>query len=298
MLDLSIIIVSWNVKDLLRECLSSIFANKEDINIEVFVADNASKDDSCEMVKKEFPQVKLIQNKNNLGFPRANNRAIREATGKYIFVLNPDTIVEPHSLKIMLQFMEENQKCGALGPRLLNPDGTLQLSCRSFPTLKTQFYTALFLDVLFPKSKLFGKYLMSHWKHNEVLEVDQPMGAAILFRKKTLDQIGLFDENIFVFFDEVDLCYRVKKAGWKIFFTPKANIIHYGGQSFKQWKGLKDSLRGGYIWRKSRNYFFKKFYGFWTVPILILLDIVQIALILGLLYLIIKLIWSAINLVF
>jgi len=288
MVDLSIIIVSWNVKTLLRECLASIFANQEDLNIEVFVVDNASKDDTCTMVKQEFPQVKLIANKDNLGFPKANNQAIRKASGKYIFVLNPDTIVEPNSLKTMLRFMVNHPKCGALGPRLLNPDRTLQPSCKKFPTLKEQLYTTFFLDVLFP----------NFWKHDETKEVDQPMGAAILFRKEALDQVGIFDETVFVFYDEVDLCYRVKQAGWKIFFTPEAQITHYGGQSFKQWKGLKESLRGGYISRKSRNYFFKKFYGFWTVPILILLDLVQITLILGLLYLIIKIIWTMISFVF
>lgn len=287
MVELSIVIVSWNVKDLLRECLASIFANQEDLSLEVFVVDNASKDKTCAMVEKEFPQVNLIANKDNLGFPKANNQAIRKASGKYIFVLNPDTIVEPHSLKTMLRFMAAYPKCGALGPRLLNPDGTLQPSCKNFPTLKEQLYTTFFLDVLFP----------NFWKHDEVKEVDQPMGAAILFRKEALDQVGFFDEHVFVFYDEVDLCYRIKQAGWQIFFTPEAQITHYGGQSFKQWKGLKESLRGGYIWRKSRNYFFKKFYGFWTVPILILLDILQLTLILSLLYLALKLILTAINFV-
>ena len=296
--DLSIIIVSWNVKDLLRECLSSIFANQDDLKIEVFVTDNASKDGTCSMVKKEFPQVKLIENKTNLGFPKANNQAIRKAAGNCILVLNPDTVVRPKAFANLLKFMKENPKCGALGPRLLNPDGTLQPSTRQFPTLETQFYTALFLDNLFPKSKLFGKYQLSGWEHDEIKEIDQPMGAAILFRKEALDQVGLFDETIFIFYDEVDLCYRLKQAGWKIFFTPDAHIAHYGGQSFKQWKGIKASLRGGYIWRKSRNYFFKKHYGSWQVPILIFMDIEQVMLAAGLLYLIAKLIWTAITFVF
>ncbi|MBU1026165.1 MAG: glycosyltransferase family 2 protein [Candidatus Margulisbacteria bacterium] len=298
MADLSIVIVSWNVSDLLKECLASIYANQESLNLEVFVVDNNSQDNTCSMVKKEFPQVQLIENKENLGFTRANNQAIRKASSKYIFVLNPDTIVQPQALSNIVKFMEEHPDCGALGPKLLNPDGTLQLSCRSFPTLKTQLYTTLFLDNLFPKSKLFGKHLMSYWPHNEIKEIDQPMGAAILLRKETLDQVGLFDENIFVFYDEVDLCYRIKKAGFKIMFTPAAQITHYGGQSFKQWKGLKSSLRGGYIWRKSRNYFFKKHYGFWTVSLLIIMDIAQLIIIFGLLYLTIKMIWLLANFVF
>ncbi|OGB87788.1 hypothetical protein A3J44_02080 [candidate division WOR-1 bacterium RIFCSPHIGHO2_02_FULL_45_12] len=292
MVDLSIIIVSWNVAYLLKECLTSIYANREKLNIETFVVDNASKDNTCQMVKDGFPQVKLIANKDNLGFPKANNQAIRQSSGKYVLVLNPDTIIRPQAFKNMIQFMEDTSKCGALGPKLLNPDGSLQLSCRTFPTLKTQLYTSLFLDSLLPKTKLFGRHLMGYWQHNEVKEVDQPMGAAILFRKETLDKVGLFDENIFIFSDEVDLCFRIKKAGWKIFFTPGAQIVHYGGQSFKQWQGLKAALRGGYIWRKSRNYFFGKHYGSWTVPILILLDLLQAVIILGVLFLTIKTISS------
>jgi hypothetical protein len=307
--DLSIIIVSWNVKDLLDECLASVFANTDNLDLEVFVSDNLSSDGTPEMVKQKYPQVHYIQNEGNIGFTKANNRALVKANGKYIFYLNPDTIIQPHALSRMVKFMEEHADCGALGPRLLNPDGTLQLSCRTFPTLGTQLYTTFFLDAIFPKSKLFGKYMMSYWKHDELREVDQPMGSALLVRKEILDRIGAFDENIIFWYDEVDLCCRIKKAGlpamlrkakqagWKIYFIPNAEIIHYGGQGFGQWKGLGPALRGAYIWRKSRNYFFKKHYGFWQVPILIFLDILQLAIVLGLLYLIVKLIWAAINLV-
>lgn len=296
MIDLSIIIVSWNVKKLLKDCLKSIYQNYDNLNIEVFVSDNASTDGTMEMVRQKFPQVKYIQNEGNIGFTKANNRAFEVAAGKYILFLNPDTVVKPKALSRMVKFIEEDPKCGALGPRLLNPDGTLQLSCRTFPTFKTQLFSTLFLDVLFPKSRLFGKHMMSYWKHDELKEVDQPMGSALLVRKDILDKIGAFDENIIFWYDEVDLCYRIKKAGWKIFFVPDAEIIHYGGQGFKQWKGLRASLWGAYIWRKSRNYFFKKHYGGWTVPILILLDLSQIIIILGVFLLVAKLIWSAISL--
>lgn len=298
MADLSIVIVSWNVKKLLEECLESIWKNQENLTLEVFVSDNASSDGTAEMVKTKFPQVKYIQNEGNIGFPKANNRALRYAQGKYFLFLNPDTIVAPNALPEMVKFMEEHPKCGALGPKLLNPDETLQPSCRSFPTLETQLYTTFFLDVLFPKSKIFGKYLMSYWNHDEIKEVDQPMGSALLVRRNALDKVCCFDENIFIWYDEVDLCYRIKKADWKIYFTPKAKIFHYGGQSFKQWKGIRKSLWGAYVWRKSRNYFFRKYYGSWTVPILIFFDMLQIAIIIGLLYGIIKSAWFLIKLVF
>ncbi|MDD5382515.1 MAG: glycosyltransferase family 2 protein [Candidatus Margulisbacteria bacterium] len=298
MIDLSIIIVSWNVKDLLDECLASIFANQDRLQIEVFVSDNLSNDGTPEMVKKKYPQVKYIQNEGNIGFTKANNRALPQASGKYIFYLNPDTIIKPRALSRMVEFMAKTPSAGALGPRLLNSDGTLQLSCRTFPTLTTQLYNTLFLDALFPKTKLFGKYMMSWWQHDDLRAVNQPMGSALLVRKEILDKIGAFDENIIFWYDEVDLCKRIKNAGWQIFFLPSAEIVHYGGQGFGQWKGIRKSLWGAYIWRKSRNYFFKKSYGFWQVPILMLLDVTQIAIILGLLYLIVKLIWLAINFVF
>ncbi|PIS31791.1 glycosyltransferase family 2 protein [Candidatus Saganbacteria bacterium CG08_land_8_20_14_0_20_45_16] len=288
MLDLSIIIVSWNVEKLLRDCLASIFQNQDNLELEVFVSDNLSSDGTAKMVTTEFPQVKYLQNESNLGFTKGNNRAFKQATGKYVLFLNPDTVIKPAALSKMIAFLEKQADCGGLGPRLLNPDSSLQLSCRAFPTIETQLYNTLFLDAIFTKTKLFGKYMMSWWQHNELREVDQPMGAALLVRKELLDKIGAFDETIIFWYDEVDLCYRIKQAGWKIYFLPEAEIIHYGGQAFGQWKGLRQSLRGAYIWRQSRNYFFKKHYGFWQVPILMFLDVLQAGIILALLYAIIK----------
>ncbi|OGC23694.1 hypothetical protein A2291_04245 [candidate division WOR-1 bacterium RIFOXYB2_FULL_42_35] len=292
MTDLSIIIVNWNVKKLLEASLTSIFANKDGLNIEVFVSDNASSDGSQAMVTEKFPQVKLIANKENLGFTKANNLAIEQSQGKYVLILNPDTEVLPGALTTMVKFMEEHADCGALGPRLLNADQSLQHSCRTFPTLETQLYTTLFLDGLLPKNRLFGKHMMTWWQHDDVRDVDQIMGAAMLIRKEILEKIGAFDENIIFWYDEVDLCYRIKKAGWKIFFTPQAQIVHYQGKSFKQWKDLKTSLRGAYLWRKSRNYFFRKHYGKWQVPVLMIMDLAQFAIIFWLLYFIVKLMGS------
>lgn len=286
MIDISIIIVSWNVKDRLKEALTSIYANQDKLKIEVFVSDNASKDDTAQMVRHDFPQTRFIQNEGNIGFTKANNRAYKYARGKYIFFLNPDTVLKPKALTELAAFMDKHTNCGAVGPRLLNADETLQASCKTFPTIQTQLFSTLFLDAIFPQSTLFGKHMMTYWKHNDIREVDQIMGAAMLCRKETLDQVGIFDEKIIFWYDEVDLCYRIKKTGWKVFFTPLSQIIHYQGTSFRQWKSLGSSLRGAYIWRKSRNYFFKKHYGFWQVPIIMLFDLAQIAMILSLLYLI------------
>lgn len=284
MLDLSICIVNWNVKDLLKACLGSIYANTKDISFEVIVVDNNSSDESIRMIQSDFPQVKLIENKTNAGFTKANNQAIKIAQGRYVMLLNPDTEVIDNALNKMVRFMESRRDCGALGCKLLNTDGTLQRSCRTFPSLEVMFYSALFLDQLFPKSRTFGKYFMTWWDFNDLREVDQPMGSALMIKKEALDKAGLFDENIFIWFDEVDLTYRIKKAGWKIYFTPDAQIKHHLSQSFKQWKKIPQIIRGAVIWRKSRNYFFRKHKGALSVPVLWAFDIMQIAVIIGILY--------------
>jgi len=290
MLDLSICIVNWNVKDLLRACLRSIFDNTKNIDFEVIVVDNNSSDNSVQMVQAEFPQAKLIANTHNAGFTRANNQAVGLAKGKYVILLNPDTEIRDNAFYTMVKFMEAHGDCGALGPKLLNTDGSLQRSCKTFPTLETMLYSALFLDQLFPKSKMFGKHFMTWWNFDSMHEVDQPMGSALMIKKYVFDKVGRFDENIFIWFDEVDLCYRIKKAGWKIYFTPEAEIIHHLSKSFKQWKSIPQIIRSAYLWRKSRNYFFKKHKGLPSVFALWMLDFLQVSLIVGALYIIAKLI--------
>ena len=284
MLDLSICIVNWNVEALLKACLKSIFVNTKDISFEVIVVDNNSYDNSVNLVKVEFPQVKLIKNGENAGFTKANNQAINIAQGRFLMLLNPDTEVIDNALNKMVRFMESRRDCGALGCKLLNTDGSLQRSCKTFPSLDVILYNSLFLDSLFPKSRIFGKYFMTWWDFNDVREVDQPMGSALMIRKDVLDKVGFFDENIFIWFDEVDLCYRIKKAGYKIYFTPDAQIKHHLSRSFKQWTSFPQILRGTFLWRKSRNYFFKKHKGILSVAALWLIDLVQIALILAILY--------------
>jgi GT2 family glycosyltransferase len=288
MLDISIIIVNWNVKDLLRDALKSIYANTKCITFEVIVVDNDSKDNSVEMIRSEFPEVLLTENKYNAGFTKANNQGMAVASGKNIMFLNPDTELVGNSIKIMNDFMAREKDCGALGCKLLNTDGSLQRSCKTFPTLETFVFNALFLDSFFPKSKIFGKHFMTWWNFDEVKEVDQPMGSALMVKREVIDKVGMFDQNIFIWFDEVDLCYRIKKSGWKIYFTPEAQIKHHLSKSFKQWKSPKQIINGALLWRKSRNYFFKKHYGSSFVTALVLLDVLQITLILAILYALIR----------
>ncbi|MFA5929207.1 MAG: glycosyltransferase family 2 protein, partial [Candidatus Margulisiibacteriota bacterium] len=200
---LSLIIVSWKVKDLLAKCLLSIQQNPPPFPYEVIVVDNNSQDGTVEMVHKEFPQVILIASPDNNGFAKGNNLGIERITAdtEYIMLLNPDTEVKGQALAKLVQFMDQHQDAGASGPKLLNPDGSLQPSCKTFPTISSLIYNSLLLDSLFPRSKLFGSYEMSWWAHNDLMEVDQPMGAALMVRKNIIDQIGLMDEQFYMFFD-------------------------------------------------------------------------------------------------
>ena len=254
---ISIVIVSWKVKELLRKCLQSLEAEQVTaVSFEVWVVDNNSGDGSVEMVKAEFPWVRLIASKENNGFAKGNNLAINQITdSEYIFLLNPNTEVKPRALEALVEFMKRNPQAGAVGPKLLNPDGTLQPSCKAFPTVSTLLFNSFFLDVLFPKSKLFGRYEMSWWPHDDLREVDQPMGAALLVRKEVIDKIGPMDEQFYMFFDEVDWCYRIKQEGYKIYFTPEAEIVHHGGQSIKS-----AEMRMSVHWHRSLKRFFKKHY--------------------------------------
>lgn len=234
MINLSIVIVNWNVCDLLRTALATIYQYPPKYSFEVFVTDNASSDGSVAMVKKEFPQVKLLASAKNLGFAAGNNLAMKQANGRVVLCLNPDTAMHPGTLDFIVEQFDKDPQLGALGVKLLNADGSLQASCKSFPGIDTILWNALSLDVLFPKSKLFGKYNMTWFAHDQELEVDQPMGAGLALRQTTLDQVGLYDERYFMYFDEVDLCYRIKQANWKIKFFPQVSITHHWAKSTSQ----------------------------------------------------------------
>ncbi len=253
MLDLSVAIVNTNTKELAANCLDSLYKNTRRIGFEVFVVDNNSRDGSREMLEKRFPQVKLISNKENRGFSGATNQALKQAEGRYSLLLNPDTLILEGSIDKMVQFMDEHPEAGALGCKLLNPDGTLQPSCKSFPSFLNLFFEALFLDKLFPRSRVFGGYYMSYWNHDDLREVDQPMGSCLMVRKEVIAKVGLIDEQFFCFFDEVDWCYRMKKEGYRIFFTPQAEIIHYRGQTFKRMP-----LRAFWYWHRSLLRYYRK----------------------------------------
>ena len=240
---LSVIIVNWNTRDLLARCLDSVISDHSPITsreplvtdhcsliTETIVVDNASTDGSARMVRERFPQVHLIENRENVGFARANNQAIRQSGGRYVLLLNPDTEVRPGALETLVRFMDAHPEAGAAGARLLNPDGTLQESCHPFPTLGREFWRLFHLDALWR----FARYDMARWDLETPREVDSVQGACVILRREALDQVGLLDEDYFMYTEEVDLCHRLRQGGWRIYWVPQAVVVHYGGQSTRQ----------------------------------------------------------------
>jgi GT2 family glycosyltransferase len=227
---ISIIIVSWNTARFLENCLDSLLATPPTAPVEIWVVDNASTDDSPRMVREKFPQVHLIENRENAGFARANNQAIQRCMGKYVLLLNPDTLVKSGALQALVDFLEKTPEAGAAGARILNPDGSLQISSWPRPTLSRELWRLFHLDSLSP----YAEYPLTKWKTNQAQEVDLLLGACLLLRKDVLDQVGLLDENYFMYSEEIDLCFRMQRAGWHLFWVAHAQVVHFGGQSTQQ----------------------------------------------------------------
>ncbi|RFM23507.1 MAG: glycosyltransferase [Candidatus Thermochlorobacter aerophilum] len=235
---LSVVIVSYNVKTFLEQCLRSVLKAAEGIESEIFVVDNNSVDGTEAMLMAKFsclPNVHLIFNRENLGFSKANNQALRRCRGRYVLVLNPDTLVQEDTFRKMIAFMEQDPTIGAAGCKLLNADGSFQLSCRrSFPTPEVSFYKIIGLSALFPQSRRFARYNLTYLPIDATYEVDALMGAFMFIRREVLEQVGLFDESFFMYGEDLDLCYRIKQAGWKIYYYHETQIIHYKGESTKK----------------------------------------------------------------
>lgn len=231
---LSIIIVSWNVKDDLSGCLASLKANRPSLPFEVIVVDNMSFDGTVAMVRQEYPDVAVIENHENKGFARANNQGIKQSRGQYVLLLNPDTIVSPGSLDRLVAFLDSNPDVGACGPKLLNADGSTQASVRRFPTYRAALYNQTICRVMGLFRAQYRKWMMKDFGYDRQMDVDQIMGAAMLIRRSVIDDVGGMDENFFMYYEEVDLCYRIKKPGRRIVFFPGAVITHLGGRSSSQ----------------------------------------------------------------
>ena len=227
---IAIVIVSFNVETLLKECIESVCRETTEATFDIRVVDNHSRDGSVPMVKRDFPDVHLIENDRNVGFPKANNQAIVQCTSDYILLLNPDTVVRDGAIDKMVHFMDEHPDVGVSGCRVLNEDGSLQLACRrSIPTPRVAFYRLTGLSRLFPHSKTMARYNLTFLDPNEPHEVDAVSGAFLVIRKKVVDAIGVLDENFFIYGEDMDWCIRAKKAGWKVMYYPHAQIVHYKG---------------------------------------------------------------------
>lgn len=227
---LSVVIVTWNSEKDIRACLNSIQLNSLPEK-EVIVIDNNSQDRTTEIIEAEFPDIRLVKNRKNFGYARANNQGILLSQGRYILLLNPDTKLETDVLTPMIDFMEKNPQVGSLGPKVLNPDGSIQQSVRQFPNYEILLWEFLLLSRLFPKNRRLGKWRMGYFDYNSLTEVDQPMASCLLIQRAALAKIGLMDERFPFYFNDVDLSLRLKQAGYKAFFFPNARVWHKRGAS-------------------------------------------------------------------
>lgn len=253
-MELSVIIVNYNVTYFLKQCLTSVRIAAKNMDYEVYVVDNNSVDGSVEMVKHDFPEVKLIANKNNVGFSKANNQAIRLAKGKFVLLLNPDTLVEEDTFAKVVNYMNSHPDAGGLGVQMIDGKGNfLPESKRGLPTPWVAFYKIFGLSKLFPKSKRFGKYHLSYLDKNQIHEVEILSGAFMLLRKTVLDKIGLLDEDYFMYGEDIDLSYRIIKAGYKNIYFSDTRIIHYKGESTK-----KSSVNYVFVFYKAMVIFARK----------------------------------------
>jgi N-acetylglucosaminyl-diphospho-decaprenol L-rhamnosyltransferase len=235
LLDLSIVIVNYNVRDLLRDCLRSLQPDLARLRAEVWVVDNASVDGSAEMVASEFPWVRLIASSWNRGYGAGNNLAIRQARGRYVLTLNPDTCVPPGALLDTVAEMDANPDIGALGPKLVRGDGTLDRACRrSFPSPEVAFYRLLGLARLFPRHPRFARYNLLNVDEDRPLDVDSVCGAFMLVRCEVVERVGMFDEAFRMYGEDLDWAYRIKQAGWRVRYHPNVVVLHYKGQSSRQ----------------------------------------------------------------
>ena len=247
-MDLSVIIVNWNTKDLLYQCLCSFYTRVRKIEMEVFVVDNGSSDGSGGAIREKFPEVILIENKMNLGFAKANNQVLSLSKGRYLLLLNPDTQVKEGSIERLFSFMDNHLEAGIVGAQLLNADGSKQNSIANFPSLASELLNKSLLRRLFPR-KFPGK----ERHYVEPIEVDSVIGACMMVRRKAMEQVGLLDEDYFLFLEETDWCYRMKKAGWKIYHIPQAEVLHFQGKSAEAEKG-----KARIEYYRSRYHYFRK----------------------------------------
>jgi GT2 family glycosyltransferase len=226
-MDVSILVVNYNAVSLIGTCLSSIYSHEIGLHFEVIVVDNASRDGTLQFIRRHFPHVKLIENEKNLGFAKAANIAYERSTSQFCLFINPDIIIQPGSIRNLWEYLLDHNDVAIVFPKLYNIDGTLQYSCRTFYTIPIVLLRRTSLGKLFPDSKIIRDHLMMNWDHNTPREVDWAIGASMMIRKSAIGDGKPFDERFFLYFEDVDLCYRTKMAGWNVVYYPKAEMIHH-----------------------------------------------------------------------
>jgi GT2 family glycosyltransferase len=257
--DVSVVIINWKSKEYLRRCLESVYANTRSVSFEIIVADNASFDGSLEMVEREFPDVRFMQYRKNYGFGRANNLAARGATGSNILFLNPDTEILTDAIGGLSSFLQDNPRYGAVGCRLRNGDGSIQMTCaRGFPTVRRQFNELAMLNRVFPWSSAFETVELRHWDHRDSRDVECISGACLMVRTDDFRELGGYDEQFFMYGEDVDLCYRMQVSGKPIRYLAGEQVTHFGGgSSAAAGETYKSALRQ----REANYYFMRKHYG-------------------------------------
>lgn len=237
-MDLSIVIVNYRTYDLTKQTIESVIRKDHPFSYQIYLVDNASQDGSLEKLKEDFKEesenglIKFMANTRNSGFAHANNLALQESNSRYVLLLNSDTVILNNCLSKCIAYLEKDENIGALGCKVLLPDGSLDKACRrSFPTFSVSFYRMTGLSSLFPKSKHFGKYNLTFLDENQTYEVDCLMGACMMVRSETVQEVGLLDEEFFMYGEDIDWCYRIKSGGWKVVYYSDAEIIHYKGGS-------------------------------------------------------------------
>jgi GT2 family glycosyltransferase len=262
--DASIIIVSFNTRELLRECLESVIRESANLSVEILVVDNNSLDGSPQMVEEEFPQVRLLRSEINLGFGSANNLALAYARGRYVVLLNSDAFFQSAALEVAIRHMDETPECGLAGGRLIGRDGSWQPSARSFHSITRDFIVLTGLAARFPKSKFFGQFDRTWADQRQAATVDWVPGAFSIIRPAAIEKTGLFDTAFFLYYEEVDLCRRIKQAGYTIWYWPDIVVVHIGGESARQIRTQDISSRSAQVdmWRmRSTLLYYRKYHG-------------------------------------
>ncbi|MDZ4711459.1 MAG: glycosyltransferase family 2 protein [bacterium] len=252
--ELSVIIVTWNSESEIGECIKSVIKFSAGIRTEIIVVDNRSSDSTLRVLQG-FPEIKIIANKENTGFTKGCNEGIRNSSGKNILLLNPDTVLKEDSITSLIKKLNSNETTGGIAPQLLNPDGSVQMSCRTFPTYWDMFCEFTLLSYIFPKSRTFAQWKMNYFDHKSEREVDQPMAAALMIKREVISKTGNFDERFEMFFNDVDLCKGIYDNGYRIIFFPDAKVLHEKGVSI-----YKERVKMIRVWNNDCMKYFEKHY--------------------------------------